>query len=204
MADYSYTAGNVELVSGFATVGKLAEACTAGNSLYFDSDEQQWYLAGHDAPVSDRYALALVSGSAGQTVSICEQVGATVNFGDFVFDEGDIVVSSSSADGAAAPYADLDVPGGDSLLIIGFVNTDRHLSLLLNRTGASAMPTREGVVDATLDAFTLVSTGTVDMEGAADITLGDVTIVSTGAVPMEGAASITLGDLTTTATGTVA
>ena len=182
MADYSYTAADVSLVSGFATPGKLAEAATAGNVLYFDSDEQKWYLAGHDAPVSSRFALALGSGSADQTIAVCEQVGAIVDFGDFVIDEGDLIVASSGSDGAIAPYADLDVPGGDSLLIVGFGTTTRQLSLLLNRTGATAMPELEGELDSILDAVTLVSDGTVLMEGAATITLDDFTTTAAGTV----------------------
>jgi hypothetical protein len=182
MADYSYTAGNVSLVSGLATAGMLAEAAIAGNVLYFDSDEQKWYLAGHDAPVADRYALALVSGSAEQTIAICEQVGAIVDFGDFVIDEGDLIVASSGSDGAIAPYADLDVPGGDSLLIVGFGTTTRQVSLLLNRTGVTAMPTIEGNLDSILASVTLIATGTVLMSGSADITLGDITTTATGTV----------------------
>lgn len=182
MADYSYTAGNVSLVSGIAVTGKLAEACTAGNVLYYNSTEQQWYLAGHNAPAADRYGVALVSGSAEQTIAICDQVGAVVDYGDFVLDEGEIVVASSNADGAIAPYADLNVPSGDSLLLVGFATTTRFLSLLLNRTGATAMPTRTGSAAITLTSITVSSAGTVVMEGSASIAVGAITVSGTGTV----------------------
>lgn len=183
MADYSYTAGNVELVSGVATTGKLAEACTAGNVLYFDSTTQEWYKAGHDAPASDRYAVALVSGSADQTIAICEQVGAIVDYGDFVLDEGDVVVASPINDGAIAPVADLDVPSsGHGLFLVGFGTTTRQLSLLLNRTGATAMPNLDGVLASAIGSISVVATGTVAMSGTASITIGTVTLSGTGTV----------------------
>lgn len=160
MADYSFTAANVRLISGTPITGVAGEAIDQGELIYLDEATNTWLLATDDIPRATT-GIALSAAAANQTLAIIAQPGAIITLGDTVFDEGDLVVASAATAGALAPYADLDVPGGDTLYIVGHANAQRQLVLRLSYTGVTAMAELEGAADITLAAITVVATGTV-------------------------------------------
>lgn len=160
MADYSFTAANVRLVSGLATPGVAGEAIDQGELVYLDPQTLTWLLATDDMPRAQT-GIALSAVAAGQTLAIATQPGSIIDLGDFVLNEGDLLVASAANAGKLAPYSDLDVPSGDTLFIVGHANSQRQLVLRLSYTGVTAMALREGEAEITLDAISLVATGTV-------------------------------------------
>lgn len=160
MADYSFTAGNVKLVSGAATTGTAAVAVAQGDLVYYVAADDNWALGTDDMPRSQA-GIATSAASAGQTFAIANQPDSEIDLGDFILNEGAIVVASAANAGKLAPYADLNIPGGDTLFVVGRANARRRLALSLDHTGITAMATINGVADITLDDVTLVATGTV-------------------------------------------
>lgn len=181
MADYSPTATDVKVISGFSGSGVLAESCAAGDLLIYDETLQTWSKVTNDG-ASTRTGISLQSGAIGQTVPIMSQKGAVLNFGDGLFDEGEIVVASPNNDGKLAPYSDLDVPAGDYLFIVGYTNRRGRLVVMLEYTDVTALEAALGDADITLGALTLESAGTVTVFGESDITLGTLTLESAGTV----------------------
>lgn len=159
MADYSFTAANVRLVFGTPITGVAGEAIDQGELVYLDEDTDTWLLATDDMPRA-QVGIALSAGAANQTIAIAAQPGAIVDLGDEILDEGDLLVASAANAGKLAPYADLDVPSGDTLYIVGHANQYRQLVLRLSYTGVTAMAELEATAAITLDPITLVATAT--------------------------------------------
>lgn len=160
MADYSFNADDVRLVSGTEITGVAGEAIAQGELIYLDESTATWLLAGDDMPRA-QVGLALSAVAPGQRLAIAAQPGSIVDLGDFVLDEGDLLVASAANPGKLAPYGDLNVPGGDTLFIVGHANAQRQLVLRLSYTGVTAMATIEGSASIALDAITLLADGTV-------------------------------------------
>ena len=202
MADLSFTANDVRLVSGFAITGVCAVAIAQGNLIYLDENTGEWLLSTDDMPRA-QYGIALSAGAAGQTIAIVSQPGSVVYLGDAVLNEGDLMVASAATSGKLAPYADLDIPGGDTLFIVGEANAQRLLVVKLSYTGITAMPTNEGAASVTVGGLTLEASTGVLNEGAANVTVGGLTTVATGEVPRSGVVDVTIGGLTASASITV-
>lgn len=160
MADFPFNPDDVRRVSGTPITGVAGVAIAQGHLIYLDESTGTWLLATDDMPRA-QVGIALSAVAIGQTLAILAQPGAIVDLGDFVLNEGDLVVASAANAGKLAPYGDLNVPGGDTLYIVGHANAQRQLALRLSYTGVTAMATIEGSANITLDAITLVADGTV-------------------------------------------
>lgn len=136
VADVSVTTTAVAIDSddtpGLAVLGA---ACVAGDALQYDAANSNWILATDAVAADVRVAVALASGSTGQTVPIAQAVDDAVTLGTGVLTAGGVYAVSGATAGKIAPVADLTT--GDGVYLLGYASDADTLVLLLKRTGVT-------------------------------------------------------------------
>ena len=132
MAILSITPANVVPGTGAVTVsGTYGETVTAGQCVYKNSTDSEFYLAECDSTSAkaECYGIALNSGSNGQPASVLTKgsvtIGATVAVG--------VVYVVASAAGGIAPTTDLASTNYVSVLAVG--DSTATLKVSINNSG---------------------------------------------------------------------